>query len=273
MKMELHAYVQAVRSRRPLVHNITNLVVNNAVANVLLAIGASPVMAYAHEEVSDMARIAQALAANMGTVTPQVVEAIRIAGMSANEANVPVVFDPVGVGATPYRNAVVKDLLDALHVTVLRGNAGEISTILGLEAKVKGVDSVSSSAELPIAMKAYARLRQTVVIATGRDDYVTDGDVIWKLSNGDPMLAAITGSGCMLTGIIGAFVGVIDPALGLSAYAEACVAAITMYNVAAEQAARQAQGPGTFQMRLFDALYHIDAQTVQQSARVEVMKG
>ncbi|MDQ0190685.1 hydroxyethylthiazole kinase [Alicyclobacillus cycloheptanicus] len=263
------AWLTRVRAERPLVHNITNLVVTNVAANALLAIGASPVMAYAHEEVADMARIARAVALNMGTLTPDVITAMRIAGKAANEAGVPVVFDPVGAGATPYRSQAAAQLTEALRLTVLRGNTGEIGVLLGAGGQVTGVDSSGAGNELPQAMKAYARARGTVVIATGAHDLVTDGESLWQLHNGHPLLGSITGSGCSLTAILGAFVGSVAHGSPLSTYASACVAAVTCFNVAGELAAASAQGPGTFQAALFDALYHLTEADVNDRARVE----
>jgi len=269
--MTIESWLSAVRAQRPLVHNITNLVVNNIAANALLAVGASPVMAYASEEVADMARIAQALALNMGTLTPQIVDAMRIAGQAANAARVPVVFDPVGIGATPYRTAVAMQLPHDVRMTVLRGNASEMSVYLGLGGQVKGVDAAGADATLPAAMKDYAKQHQMVIVATGPVDCVTDGESVWRLSNGSPLLAAITGSGCMLTALLGAFVGVAPKGSSLRIYAEACVAAVTTYNVAAELAAPKSAGPGTFQARLFDALYGIDGKLVETMAHIELV--
>lgn len=270
--MKLGHWLDKVREQKPLVHNITNLVVNNIAANALLTIGASPVMAYAKEEAADMARIASALSLNMGTLTPEVVEAMLIAGQSAAEANVPIVFDPVGVGATPYRNETAETIVRTLPVRVIRGNAGEMSVMLGIGGAVKGVDSSAAGANLPQAMKEYAKENGIVLVATGEVDYVTDGESIWSLQNGHPLLSAITGSGCMLTAILGGFVGVCPKEGKLSDYAEASVAAITAYNVASELAEKLSAGPGTFQAHLFDALYSMNADTVDSMARVEVAR-
>jgi hydroxyethylthiazole kinase len=264
-------WLMKVRDTRPLVHNITNVVVTNVAANTLLAIGASPVMAYAHEEVADMAKIAQALALNMGTLTPDVITAMRLAGTAANASGVPVVFDPVGVGATPYRNEAAQTIASSLQLRVLRGNAGEIGLMLGSGGEVTGVDSAGASADLPAAMKTYAKQHQTVVVATGEEDLVTDGYTLWRLTNGHPLLSAITGSGCSLTALIGAFVGVVDKDSPLETYAEAVVAAITCFNVAGERAAQVAQGPGSFQSALFDALYQLTADAVDGAAKIEQM--
>jgi hydroxyethylthiazole kinase len=266
-------WLREVRTKRPLVHNITNLVVNNTAANALLAIGASPVMAYAHEEVADMARIASALAMNMGTLTPEVVVAMRLAGAAANRAGVPIVFDPVGMGATPYRTQVANEIVRELECTVIRGNAGEIGLLVGSGGEVSGVDSKGASADLPLAMKRYAKEHRVVVAATGETDWVTDGEQIWKLENGHPLLAAITGSGCTLTALIGAFIGAAGQGAGSREYAEAVVAAITCLNVAGEMAAQSANGPGTFQVALFDALYCLQERDVETAAKVQLLEG
>ena len=267
------AWLDKVRAQRPLVHNITNLVVTNIAANALLAIGASPVMAYARQEVGDMARIAASLALNMGTLDEAVVEAMWIAGRAADEAGVPVVFDPVGVGATPYRNQVAEAILRDMKLAVLRGNAGEISVLLGAGGAVKGVDSAGAGSGLTQAMQRHARASGRVVIATGAIDYVADGERLWALKNGHPLLAAITGSGCMATAILGAFVGAAGRHASAATYAQACVAALTCYNVAGEIAAGQAHGPGTFQAALFDALYHLDGPAVNARARIDRLEG
>lgn len=262
-------WLERVRAERPLVHNITNLVVTNIAANALLSVGASPVMAYAKQEVGDMAKMANGLALNMGTLDDAVVEAMLIAGRAANQAGVPIVFDPVGVGATPYRNEVAEAVVSQLDLAVLRGNAGEIGILLGAGGVVKGVDSGKASEGLGEAMLRYAKERGCVVIATGETDLVTDGKTLWSLHNGHPLLASITGSGCMATALLGAFVGVAGKHASVRKYAEAAMAALTCYNVAGELAAARAQGPGTFQAGLFDALYHLEGEYVNERAQIQ----
>ncbi|GMA50659.1 hydroxyethylthiazole kinase [Alicyclobacillus contaminans] len=271
--MNLGYWLEQVREQRPLVHNITNIVVTNIAANVLLSAGASPVMADAPEEVADMARIASALALNMGTISSAILDVMVKAGQSANAHQVPIVFDPVGIGATPFRSEAAQRLGDAMHFTVLRGNAGEVGVFLGCGGEVRGVDSAGASAALPAAMKAYAKAHRTVVVATGAEDLVTDGETVWRLANGHPLLASITGSGCMLTALLGGFVGVVPRGSDVSTYAEAAMAAVTCLNVAGEHAAVDAAGPGTFQARLFDALYHLTSDEVNRQANISVMEG
>lgn len=265
-------WLDRVRKQRPLVHNITNIVVTNVVANALLAVGASPVMAYATEEVADMARIASALALNMGTLDDRVVRAMLSAGHAANAVGAPVVFDPVGVGATAYRNETATQLIESVKLTVLRGNQGEIGFLLGAGGEVQGVDSLRSGEQLPRAMKEWAAARGCVVIATGPVDYVTDGTRVFALRNGHSLLSFITGSGCQATGLIGAFCGVAGAAATVETYADASVAALTCLNVAGELAAGSAPGPGSFQAALFDELYRLDGATVDRLARVDLLE-
>lgn len=261
-------YAREVRARRPLVHNITNLVVTNIAANALLAAGASPVMAHAPEEVGEMARLASALALNLGTLDRAAVESMRLAGASANRAEIPVILDPVGAGATAYRTQTAHALARDVRISILRGNAGEIGVLTGAGGAVKGVDSAVSGEDLPARMKAFAKSRGCVVIATGETDYVTDGEDVFALTNGTPLLTAVTGSGCMLTALLGAFAAVAGRDAGVKEYARSGIAAITFFNVAAEQAARSAGGPGTFQAALFDSLYRLNPDEAESKARV-----
>ena len=269
--MIISEWLHRVRDSRPLVHNMTNLVVNNIVANALLALGASPVMAYANEEVGDMAAMAGALALNMGTLNPSLVSAMQVAGQSAQQAGVPIVFDPVGVGATKYRTQTANAITSQLQLTVLRGNAGEIGVMVDSGGRVSGVDSQGAEEGLPYAMKQYAMDHHVVVVDTGETDFVTDGETIWKLQNGHPLLATVTGSGCSLTGIIGAFLAVVDDLQNFEKCAKAVIAAITCVNVAAEQAATVAKGPGTFQAAWLDALYHLSDRQVDHQAIISVL--
>jgi hydroxyethylthiazole kinase len=295
MQMKLGHWLNRVQQGRPLVHNITNLVVMNTVANTLLAVGAAPVMAHAVEEVAEMTRISKALCLNIGTVDADVVTAMRLAGCEANRCGVPVVFDPVGTGATPFRTDSVERLVAEVQVDILRGNAGEIGQLVGSGGSVIGVDSHGTNADLPEAMRRYALAFGTVLVATGAVDIVTDGETIWKLYNGHPMLARVTGMGCALTGLVGAFVGVVsrggqanfetagnwrasqailpsNSAATLRVYAEAAMAAITCLNVAAELAAERADGPGSFYIALLDALYQMTPATIESRLRKEQMK-
>lgn len=265
--MTVEEILRRIRERRPLVHNITNWVVTNAVANALLAVGAAPVMAYAPEEVGAMASQAGALALNMGTPNSDVVAAMQLAGSAANQQGVPVVFDPVGVGATPYRITVARTIVKTVRLAVIRGNQGEIGHLVGVEGRVSGVDSLQVGEGLAEAMTAYAARTGTVVVATGATDLVSDGQRCFVCTNGHPWLAQVTGTGCMLTGLIGAALAV-APGDVPGAWADAAVGAVTLFNVAAEIAAQKAHGPGSFAVALLDALAQVTPEEVGARARI-----
>ncbi|MCM3195203.1 hydroxyethylthiazole kinase [Priestia megaterium] len=261
---KISAQLEKVRDISPLVHNITNVVVTNFTANGLLALGASPVMAYAKEEVADMARIAGALVLNMGTLTAQEVEVMRIAGKSANENGVPVIFDPVGAGATPFRTEVARQLVDELNIAVIRGNAAEVANVVGESWLIKGVDSLEGQGDvIELAEKAANKL-DTVIVITGKQDVITDGNTTYTVDNGHPLFTKVTGTGCLLTSIIGAFAAVEKE------YVEASVAALSFYGVAGEIAAAKKgeEGPGSFQIELLNQLHLLSGQDIESYARV-----
>ena len=253
----LWADLQAVRRQAPLVHNITNLVVMNYSANALLAVGASPVMAHAKQEVKDMVGIAQALVLNIGTLEPDWVEAMLLALQAARTRGVPVVLDPVGAGATPYRNAAISELLRSGAPSVVRGNGSEVMSVAGLAAATKGVDSAASSGEALDAARALARDLRAVVCISGADDHVVDADGRWAtLSNGHPWMTKVTGVGCSASALVGAFAAVQADRW------QATVAAMAVLGVVGELAAERTQaaggGVGRLQIELLDGLQLLD---------------
>ena len=255
--------LRRLREAKPLVHQITNYVVMNETANATLALGALPVMAHAREEVEEMAALAGAVVLNIGTLSPHWVEAMLLAGRVANERGMPLVLDPVGAGATTYRTETARRLLDELDVTVLRGNAGEIATLVGVDAEVRGVESIGAGLEPAELAREAGRRLGLVASVTGPVDHVSDGDTVLAIANGDPLLATVTGTGCMSTAITGCFLAVNRDA-PLAAAAEALVA----FGVAGEDAARVAQGPGSFHVALYDTLAALDPATLDDRARV-----
>jgi hydroxyethylthiazole kinase len=249
------ALLARVREARPLVHHITNTVTQNDVANATLAIGAAPVMAHAPEEVEAMVAQARALVLNVGTPTVAVVDAMVRAARRANAEGIPIVLDPVGVGATPFRTAQVERLLGEARMACVRGNAGEIAALAGRPGMVRGVDAVSGGGADSLAAALAVRLR-CAVAATAKVDVLTDGERLVRLAHGHPWLGRITGSGCMATACVGAFAAVERDPLA------AAVAGLACFEIAAEQAARTAAGPGSFRVALFDALAALDPATV-----------
>jgi hydroxyethylthiazole kinase len=250
-----------IRERKPLVHQITNYVVMNETANATLAIGALPVMAHALQEVGEMASVASALVLNIGTLSDEWVEAMVLAGGAANRAGVPVVLDPVGAGATTYRTEVSRRLLGELDVAVVRGNSAEVATLAGQAAEIRGVEAVGVGGGPELAREA-ARVLGTVVAITGPIDHVSNGEAVNAVANGHELLGTVTGTGCMATAITGCFLGVrADDPLA------AATGALVAFGVAGEDAARMAEGPGSFHVALYDALYHLDAETLDSRAR------
>jgi hydroxyethylthiazole kinase len=253
--------LRELRERKPLVHQITNYVVMNETANATLALGALPVMAHASEEVEEMAAAAGALVLNIGTLSSHWVEAMLLAGKAAGG---PIVLDPVGAGATRYRTETAKRLLDELEVAVVRGNAAEIATLAGREAEIRGVEAIGAADSGAELARAAAQMLGTVAAVTGPTDHVSDGERVIAVSNGHELLGTVSGTGCMSTAITGAFLAV-KPDEPLEAAAEALVA----FGVAGEDAAQDAKGPGTFHAALYDALYNLDPDTLDQRAQVD----
>ena len=252
-----------LRRRKPLVHQITNYVVMNETANATLALGALPVMAQAREEVEEMVGLAGALVLNIGTLSPHWVDAMLLAGKAANEQGIPVVLDPVGAGATRYRTETARRLLDEVKVAVLRGNQGEVATLVGLEAEVRGVESIGGGGEPADLARAAARNLGLVASVTGPIDHVSDGDRVLAIANGHELLAAVTGTGCMSSAITGCFLAVArDEPL------EAAAGALAAFGVAGEDAARDAKGPGSFHVGLYDALAALEPETLDARARI-----
>jgi hydroxyethylthiazole kinase len=258
------ATLSTIRERKPLVHNITNYVVMNETANATLALGALPVMAHAGEEVEEMARLAAALVLNIGTLSTQWIEAMVLAGGAATARGTPIVLDPVGVGATEFRTRTAHRLLDIVDVTVLRGNAGEVATLVGAHAEVRGVESIVAGLDPAELARTAARRLGVVASVTGPVDHVSDGDRLLTVASGHELLATVTGTGCMASALTGCFLAA-KPGEPVEAAAEALAA----FGVAAEDAARGADGPGTFHARLYDGLYALDPETLDERARIE----
>ena len=258
------ATLRELREQKPLVHQITNYVVMNETANATLALGALPVMAHAPQEVDEMVGLASALVINIGTLSEHWIEAMLIAGRAASGRGIPVVLDPVGAGATAYRTDTARRILDEVDVAVLRGNAGEVATLVGADAEVRGVESIAAGLEPAELAREAGRQLGLVASVTGPIDHVSDGERTIAISNGHELLGTVTGTGCMSTAMTGCFLAVADDR-PLEAAAEALVA----FGVAGEDAAVGAKGPGSFHAALYDALYNLDPATLDSRAKVD----
>lgn len=254
----------ALREQSPLIHNITNFVVMNFTANALLAVGASPVMAHAAEEVEDMVSIAGALVVNIGTLSPQWVSSMKLAMKKAAELNKPIILDPVGAGATQYRNTVLTELLEIASPAIIRGNASEILALAGAAAQTKGVDSTASSMDSLEAAKALSKKYGSVVSVSGATDVIVSGDKVAYVDNGVALMTRITGMGCSASAIAGAFAASNDD------YFLSAIAAAATMGVCGEMAYQHAQLPGLFQIVFLDALAEITPEKLNEAAKIRL---
>jgi hydroxyethylthiazole kinase len=269
---DLWSDLEAVRERSPLVHCITNLVVINFNANVLLAAGASPVMAHAHEEVRDMAGIAQALVLNIGTLDPYWVDSMKLALAAATARGIPSVLDPVGAGATPYRNAALESLLAVAAPTVIRGNGSEIMSTAGAcreNARRRQQRKVGDALD---AARALAARTEGVVCVSGETDHILDAGRRWaRLSNGHPLMTRITGVGCSATALAGAFCAVQPDAWRATTAAMAFLGVAG--EVAAEKTLARGLGVGSMAVQLLDELQLLDKATFTARLKLDVANG
>jgi len=248
--------LKKLRGKAPLVHNITNFVVMNNTANALLAIGASPVMAHALEEVADMTALASALVINIGTLSREWVKAMALAMSAAKSKGLPIVFDPVGAGATTFRTRTCLNLLEQAPPTVIRGNASEIMALAGSNVQTKGVDSSAAETDAEGAAFAVAKKYNCVVVVSAAVDLITYGNNKYQVRNGHPLMPKVTGLGCTATALVGAFCAVNpDPLV-------AATHAMMTMGMAGEIAATQASGPGTLQVHLIDAFYNLNEEQI-----------
>ncbi|QGM80648.1 hydroxyethylthiazole kinase [Otariodibacter oris] len=259
-------YLEKIRLQNPLIHNITNIVAANYCANGLLAIGASPIMSANVEEMEEVPALSQALVINIGTLIGKEAEAMLLAGKTANKIGIPVVLDPVGVGATSYRKQIISQLLAEVQFALIRGNAGELATIAGEDWQAKGVDAGDGNADMNSIAKKVANQYQSVVAISGEVDVVSDGVKTVNIHNGTPMFPKITASGCLLSSVCGAFLAVAEKQHYFDAVVEAC----TAYAVAGEILAEKLSPTdnGQFYVGLLDQLASLSVEKIEQYGRV-----
>lgn len=252
-----------LRRRTPLVHNLINPVAMDLAANLLLAAGASPIMCQAAAEIDDVVARSDALSVNLGTPVANPDEILARAARKAVEHGRPWVFDPVACHLSDSRMQTARRLL-RLQPTVIRGNGSEIMS-LGSQssARARGVDSLVDSSEALDAARDLAKATGAVIAVTGPVDYVTDGRDIRAVANGDLIMSKVTGVGCSLTCLVAAFCAVNDAPL------HATLHALAAMGVAGELAVAEASGPGSFRVRLVDALYNLDETTLSVTERIE----
>jgi hydroxyethylthiazole kinase len=263
IKIKAFDLLEKIRKERPVVHHLTNWVTIYDCANIVKALGGSPVMAHAKEEVAQMSKIASALVLNIGTLTVDFVEAMKIAAGSANEKGIPVILDVCGAGATQLRDEKSFELLDKVKIDIIKGNSSEIARISGESVRTKGVDAVQVEKNMIEVAKRLAKKRKCTVVITGKEDIVADEKRFYLIKNGHPLMGRIVGTGCMATSVIGAFAAVERDLV----YA-AC-AGLICFEIAAECAAKTASGPGTFKEKLFDCIFNLDKKTIDKMQKIE----
>ena len=252
----------AARTQAPLIHHITNYVTVNDCANITLCAGGAPVMAHAPEEVEEMVQYAGALVLNIGTLDHAQIESMLLVGKAAAKRDIPIILDPVGAGATTLRTNAARRLMTVLPISVLKGNAGEIGVLAGVDAKVRGVDSAGISGDPVSITKEYAGRSGMTVVMSGETDIVSDGDRVLLVENGHPLMGAISGTGCMAASVTGVFAASEKDLVTSSA------AALAAFGLAGERAAALARGPGSFKVALFDALATLTPDDLAEGARI-----
>lgn len=262
-----------LKNKKPLIHNITNYVTVNDCANILLAIGASPIMADDLKEAEDITSIASALVINIGTLNERTIESMIASGKKANELNIPVVLDPVGAGASSFRNETTKRILEEIKISVLRGNMSEIKFIAGLESETKGVDASESDLKsdsdegIRVAKSLAKRFNCTVAI-TGVCDIVSDGEKFVTIENGTKMLSNVTGTGCMTTALVGGYLGACETKEDLFIAAVSGIVSMGICGEIAEERAGSI-GLGSFHMAIIDAVSNLDEEDLLKRSKIK----
>lgn len=261
--MDIYGILEKVRTQKPLVHHLTNWVTIYDCANIVKVLGASPVMAHAKEESGDMAKLGSSLVLNIGTLTPDFIESMKVAAKSANKKGIPVILDVCGAGATPFRDEKSFELLDGVRIDVIKGNASEIARIAGENVQTKGVDSVDVEKDLIDIARQLAKKRNATVVITGKEDIIADKDRHYIVKNGHELMAHVVGTGCMASSVIGTFCAVEKD------LAKASAAALACFGIAGELAAKESKGPGSFKESLYDNIYRLDKDTIEKMQRIE----
>lgn len=252
-----------IRKKKPLIHNITNDVVMNYSANALQAMGASPVMAHSSNEVEEIVTLAEALTLNIGTLTESKMASMLKAGKKASELGTPILLDPVGAGATSFRTNSARKIIKETRISVIRGNSSEILALGRNDVKTKGVESIHSVEEAAAAGRNIAYELKATVAITGTTDLITDGNRVVRVFNGHPLMSYVTGTGCIASVTIGAFLAVDDSPFS------AATTALSFFGLAGEVAGKKASAPGSFMIEMLNALYKIRPENLMEGCKIK----
>ena len=263
--MNIYSFLQAVREKRLLVYHIINWVIIFECAQIVKSFGASPVMAHAPEEVAAMTSIASALVLNIGTLTRELVDSMKLSAAAANRKAIPIVLDVCGAGATGFRDQMCAELLDAARIAVIKGNSSEIASVAGQSASTRGVDAGHVNADLGEVAKGLAARRSCTVVVTGAEDIVAGGDRVYRIRNGHPTMANLVGTGCMAASVIGTFAGAVFEQVG-----DVSIVGLACFEIAAELAVKKSEGSGSFLQQLYDCVFRLDEKQIRAMQQVTV---
>lgn len=255
--------LKKIKEQKPLIYHITNWVTIYDCANIVRAIGALPVMAHAKEEATDMSKIANALVLNIGTLTNELIESMKIAGKAANEKGIPIVLDAVGVGATKLRDDKALELLNELKIDIIKGNSSEIARLAGEKAETKGVEATKVETNLIELAKKLANERKATVVITGKEDIITNGTDVYICKNGHEMMGKFVGTGCMAASVIASFAAVEKD------YTKAAASALVIFGITGELASRRATGPGSYKESFYDEIFNLDETDINDMEKLE----
>jgi hydroxyethylthiazole kinase len=265
--MQIYPLLSEIRNCQPLVHHITNWVTIFNCAQAVKSIGASPVMAHAPEEAAEITSISSSLVLNIGTLTEDLIESMMISAKTAAEKKIPVVLDVCGAGASSMRNSSCIKLIASGYISIIKGNASEISCIAGLNATTKGVDSTEVSFDLAdVALNLSKKLSCTVVI-TGKKDYIAGEGKLYTVDNGSELMGNVVGTGCMAASMIGSFAAVLPGDLPF-----ASAAALAIWGIAGEKATEKSSGAGSFLVNIFDALSSLTEDDIVRGKKITAVK-
>ncbi|HOK80952.1 MAG TPA: hydroxyethylthiazole kinase [bacterium] len=255
-----------IRKTKPVVHHLTNWVTIYDCANIVKTLGGSPIMAHAPEEIDQIVSIASSVVLNIGTLTIDFVESMKLAARAASIRKIPVILDVCGAGATELRNRKIFELIEYAHIDIIKGNASEVANVAGRKVFTKGVDSSDVSIDLIEVAESLAKQKSCVVVITGKYDIVSDGNKTFYIKNGHGLLTCVVGTGCMVSSVIGTFAAVEKNLLN------AAIGALVCFGIASEIAAEQSKGPASFKMALFDVLYGLDREKIESRMKLEKVK-
>ena len=261
--MDIYEIFKRIGRQQPLVHHLTNWVTIYECAAVVKTFGGSPIMAHSSEEVADISSMSSSLVLNIGTLTTEFVDMMKLATHAANDKNIPVILDVCGAGATAFRDRKSFELLDEYRIDIIKGNASEIARIAGEHVRSKGVDTGDISNDMLAVAGRLARERKCTVAVTGREDVIVDKDRHFIVKNGHEIMSHIVGTGCMTTSVLGTFAAV------ESDHAIAAAAGLCCFGIAAEIAVGVSQGAGTFKVNLFDAIYNLSREDIESRKKIE----